>query len=372
MTKAALGIITIYTPTNPPFPEKAFFKNIIQAGKAEGIPVIVFHPNQVDFETMTVKGYSLNQDGEWITVTVPVPAYIYDRCFYNGRKYNATYKSSIIKLLGQSHIQFIGVGLKGKWQMYQAVSQHPTLSKYLPTTEIYTNPIQLKQWLMQYPSIILKPVNGSLGVGVMKVTKHHRSHLHVEGRGKDNTPFSNDFTAFPAFLRFLQSNMQKWKYLIQPYLPLKTKEGIPYDLRIMVQKNASGKWITTGKAIRMGAKHSITSNLHGGGSAISFEQFSQQHYTPSEIDHITAHLSIIEKQLPEYLEKAHGPLVELGIDVGIDTSRKVWLIEVNSKPGRQIFEQLHDTESIIQSQLNPLYYAKYLMQKAQQTQYKNI
>lgn len=364
MTKAALGIITIYTPTNPPFPEKAFFKNIIQAGKAEGIPVIVFHPNQVQFETMTVKGYTLNQDGNWITVTVPVPTYIYDRCFYNGRKYNATYKSSILKLLNQKHIQFLGIGLKGKWQMYQAVSQHPILSRYLPSTEIYTNPIQLKQWLGQYPSIILKPVNGSLGVGVMKVSKNGQSSVMVEGRGKENTPFTTNFTTFPAFVHFLQSTMQKWKYLIQPYLSLKTNEGVPYDLRIMVQKNASGKWITTGKAIRLGAKNSITSNLHGGGSAVSFEQFSEVQYSSSEKEYINAHLSILEKYLPEYLEKAHGPLVELGIDVGIDTSRKVWLIEVNSKPGRQIFEQLHDKESIIHSQLNPLYYAKYLMQKA--------
>lgn len=364
MNQATLGIMTIYTPTNPPFPEKAFFRNIIQAGKAEGISVIVFHPNQVQFDTLTVKGYTLNQHGQWITITIPVPAYIYDRCFYNGRKYNAIYKSSILKLLGQRHIRFLGIGLKGKWQMYQAVSQHPSLSRYLPSTEIYASPSQLKKWLQEYSSIILKPVNGSLGVGVMKVTQKERSCLHVEGRGKGNIPFTTDFTSFPAFLDFLQSNMQKWKYLIQPYLSLSTKEGVPYDLRIMVQKNGSGTWMTTGKAIRMGAKNSITSNLHGGGSAISFKQFSQQHYTSSEAEHINTHLSILETLLPEYLERAHGPLLELGIDVGIDTSRKVWLIEVNSKPGRQIFEQLHDQESIIQSQLNPLYYAKYLMQKA--------
>lgn len=363
MTKAALGIMTIYTPTNPPFPEKAFFKNLIQAGKAEGIPVIVFYPNRVNFQAMTVKGYTLNPAGKWMATTSPVPAYIYDRCFYNGKKYNAAYKSSILKLLQQKHIQFLGVGLKGKWQMYQAVSQHPILSKYLPATEIYADPNQLRQWLNQYSSIILKPVNGSLGVGVMKVTKMENLSLRVEGRGKENSPFTSDFTSFQNFIRFLKSNMQNWKYLIQPYLSLTTKEGVPFDVRLLVQKNSSGKWLTTGKAIRMGAKHSITSNLHGGGTAISFEKFSKQNYSSSQMDNISIHLSIIEKLLPEYLEKVHGPLLELGIDAGIDASGKVWLIEVNSKPGRQIFEQLKDKETTIQSQLNPLYYAKYLMQK---------
>ena len=63
MTNPTLGIMTVYTPTHPPFPEKAFFKALFQIGQREEIPVIVFYPNQVDFTTRKVRGYSLNDTG---------------------------------------------------------------------------------------------------------------------------------------------------------------------------------------------------------------------------------------------------------------------------------------------------------------------
>ena len=52
--------------------------------------------------------------------------------------------------------------------MFEAVSQHPELRKFLPPTEIYSTVDQLKRWLDRFPSIILKPINGSLGMGVLK------------------------------------------------------------------------------------------------------------------------------------------------------------------------------------------------------------
>ena len=126
------------------------------------------------------------------------------------------------------------------------------------------------------------------------------------------------------------------------------------------EKDGTGQWTTPGKAIRIGTKSGITSNLHGGGRAYSFEKF-MKNYTPLETNLITNQMSMIETTLPKFLDQRLGPLVELGIDIGVDTDQNVWLIEVNSKPGREIFERLNEKEAILKSQSNPLYYAKYLM-----------
>lgn len=360
MTNPSLGIMTVHTPTYPPFPEKSFFKSLIQIGQREGIPVIVFHPNHVNFTTMMVKGYSLNDNGDWVTSTVPVPHYIYDRCFYMGGSYNRKYKLSVAKLLQDHSIHFLGIGLKGKWQMFEAVSQHPTLRQYLPPTEVFKTMDQLIQWLKRFPSIILKPINGSLGMGVVKVTQNGNT-LHVEGRTRNNALIRRNFSTLQAFSVFFQSYLKSWKYLLQPYLTLRNEQDIPFDVRLLVQKDGTGQWSSTGKAIRMGLKKGITSNLHGGGRAVSFERFMLTNYTHSEVKTISNHLHTLETVLPEFLEKQIGPLVELGIDVGIDSDHNVWLIEVNSKPGREIFEQLNDHDAMLKSQSNPLYYAKYLM-----------
>ena len=39
-----------------------------------------------------------------------------------------------------------------------------------------------------------------------------------------------------AFSSFFGSYVQKWKYLIQPYLTLRNSEDIPFDIRILVRK----------------------------------------------------------------------------------------------------------------------------------------
>jgi D-alanine-D-alanine ligase-like ATP-grasp enzyme len=36
-------------------------------------------------------------------------------------------------------------------------------------------------------------------------------------------------------------------------------------------------------------------------------------------------------------QHVNGPLGELGMDIGVDRSGRVWLFEVNAKPGRHIF-----------------------------------
>ncbi|RXT04807.1 YheC/YheD family protein [Ammoniphilus sp. CFH 90114] len=360
MENSALGIMTVHAPGKPPFPERVFFRRLIERGQKEGISVIVFHPTAIHFETQKLNGFTLDQKGKWQTITAPIPPFIYDRCFYLGTKYNRTYKPQIDRLLSLKGIRFLGVGLKGKWQMYQLVKNHPTLASYLPPTERVENLDQIQSWLQRYPSIILKPMSGSLGIGVMKASKSN-SAIIVEGRGKNNVPFRKSFKSFQSFCTFFKSRIERWKYLIQPYLTLKTQHGVPFDVRLLVQKDGTGQWVTTGSAIRMGQSKSITSNLHGGGKAFSFHQFLEQYYTPVQAEKINSKIAIIERTLPKYLEKHHGPLVEIGIDIGIDSDQNVWLIEVNSKPGRQIFEQLQDKEAVLKSQLSPLYYAKYLM-----------
>lgn len=361
MIHPTLGIMTIYTPTTPPFPEKNFFKKMIEVGGQEGIPVIVFYPNQIDFSERTVKGFTLNPSGEWVRTTGPIPSYVYDRCFYTGSTYNRNYRKSVLKLLQDKSVHFLGIGLKGKWQMYETVSKHPDLKPFLPPTEVYSSVDQLKQWLERFSSIILKPINGSLGIGVLRVTQNNQS-LYVEGRGIKNGLLKKTFTSLRTFATFFGTYAQKWKYLIQPYLTLRSNGDIPFDIRLLVQKDGSGQWTTTGKAIRLGSKSGITSNLHGGGNAYPFEKFMSKNYSASESAIIAKQMHTIETSLPQYLDHRLGPLVELGIDIGIDTNQKVWLIEVNSKPGREIFERLNEKEAILKSKVTPLYYAKYLMQ----------
>ncbi|OGX68319.1 MAG: hypothetical protein A2189_00140 [Paenibacillus sp. RIFOXYA1_FULL_44_5] len=144
---------------------------------------------------------------------------------------------------------------------------------------------------------------------------------------------------------------------------MQTDEGRTYDVRILVQKNNIGLWQLTGMAARIGKLGSITSNLHGGGSAYELLPVLQKQFEDKQAGEIMKSLSQLAMRIPLILEQYHGRLAELGIDIGIDPFGKLWIIEVNSKPGHSSFSHFSDPSVSRSSISNPIHYAGYLLNK---------
>ena len=97
-----------------------------------------------------------------------------------------------------------------------------------------------------------------------------------------------------------------------------------------------------GTAVRRGKSGNVTSNLHGGGTAEELLPFLIKEFGQEKSLQIHCTLLEIATQIPAILEQHHGRLAELGIDLGIDSSGDVWILEANSKPGRSAFTRLSD------------------------------
>jgi glutathione synthase/RimK-type ligase-like ATP-grasp enzyme len=351
-----LGIMAICHGSN--FMEKAYYRKLTLVGRRLGMRVFVFSPRQVDFGRRMVVGYRY-QGGVWTKGTFPLPQVIYDRVFL-GPSYRQ-YKPFIDKLQNDPEIVFLGRGLTGKWQVYQILSKSPELSKWLPETNLYTFPALLSL-LQRDGAAVIKPIAGTHGIGVVRIV-HADGKYVATGRNQQNKPFQRICRSTEELQRFAGSFTAGRKFLVQTYLALLTPDGMPYDVRVLVQKNSRGEWETTGKAVRMGDKNSITSNLHGGGKAMPLSSFLARYIPEENQTEIEREMDQLIKLLPPFLEQYHGRLVELGIDVGIDTEGNVWIIEVNSKPGRTVFRYIEDREARIRSVTQPVSYAHYLMKE---------
>ncbi|GAA4711961.1 YheC/YheD family protein [Brevibacillus fulvus] len=351
-----LGIMAICN--GPHFLEKAYYKKLTLIGRKLGIRVFVFSPRHVDFEARQVTGFAYRQ-GIWQRKTFPLPQVIYDRVFI-GPHYRQ-YKPFIEKLQNDPEITFLGRGLSGKWQVYKILSQSPELEKWLPETHPFSF-VRLRDMLERYDAAVIKPMAGTHGRSVIRIAKSENKY-EVSGRDRQNQPMQKIFKTSRGMQLFLKNFTAGRKFLLQPYLHLHTPDGTPFDVRVLVQKNGIGQWQTTGKAVRAGDKTSITSNLHGGGRALPLSDFLAEYYTEEQQQAIEEELDQIIEQLPPFLEEYHGRLVELGIDIGIDTDGQVWIIEVNSKPGRTVFRQINDQKARLRSLTQPVSYAHYLMKE---------
>jgi len=219
--------------------------------------------------------------------------------------------------------------------------------------------------LRKYPIVYLKPISGTGGRGILRIEKLKNGMLLVEGRNLERKIIQARRITLAGLNTFLSTwNLSSRRYIAQQGIQLKLDNGRVHDYRMLVQKNEEGKWQVTGCAGRVGARGSVTANLHGGGKAVAMQTLLQE-WMKDE-----AAIASIKKEAErfgigaaQHLEKTFGSLCELAFDIAIDRDGHIWMIEVNPKPAREVFFQAGETEVYQNAIVNPLKYALWCIKK---------
>lgn len=107
-----------------------------------------------------------------------------------------------------------------------------------------------------------------------------------------------------------------------------------------------------------GCRKSVTSNLHGGGQAIAMNRLMKQWIDDDDLRaeiNTTAEKFGIE--VASFLEDTYGDLCELALDLAIDRSGRIYLLEVNPKPAREVFARIGERDIYYKAITQPLEYA---------------
>ena len=343
-----------------PFAEGAYFKGLIRAARSLSMQAFVFCPLDVDWVGRSIHGYTCRpQTGVWVSRQYPFPDVVYDRLFPpSGPMYQAMFNAKR-RLLRQRGVRSFGRVLNGKWEVYRALGR-TDLSYSVPET-YPLNVRSLRLLLGRHKFVFVKPDVGSQGKGILKVTRTSQG-LHCQGRDLNNRQYSVTARSLPEVVNIAFHNSKRRRLLAQQGLSLNHFRGSTFDVRAVVQKNESGEWQLTGSAARVGRRGSITSNLHGGGRALHTDRVIKDLF-PEEAEKIMTEIGELAVKIPAALDQQLGRFGELGLDFGVDTQGKVWLIEANSKPGRTVFLRIRERELRRNSILRPMQYAKFLAQR---------
>ena len=319
-----------------------------RAAKAENAELLFFSPSCVDFEKRKINGL-IFKDGKWRRVQERFPDVIYNA----GSPVKLANSQDIIDRL-KNEIPFTTHSVGHKMSVYKRLKKAGTFSDYLIPSIMIPSSKELFTFISQYPTLIFKPVDGHQGQGVTYVEMLSNNYLV---KYNDQQFFYND----SQLKQFVSNRLAEKQYLAQPYIHSRTKNGIPFDLRLHVQKNGQGQWIITLMYARISRNQSIVTNLSSGGYRMPIEKFLR-HYDPFNMDsrkrqlesfalHLAQHLD--DLQIENYCEH----LDELGIDIGIDEKNKIWIYEVNWRPGlpHALYGKTNYERTMIQ-------YAKYLSQ----------
>lgn len=334
-----------------------FYTECHLAAESQGVRMFIFAPGDLLLQAKEVNGW-MNVNGHWKRTVCPLPDVIYNRITSRRIETQESLQQSLRQLKKRQHVKMFNEQFLDKWQVHRALSRDAGVRFILPETKTYEKSTQLKEMLRCYPIVYIKPVNGSLGQGVIRLTlRGTRCHMQY-------TTLNGTMTKLNVSLQEISRQMVRRirynPYLIQQGLPLITSLGRNIDFRALVQKNGRGKWSVTSIVGRIAGDTNIVSNLARGGTVATVPHILKQ------VDPGQPKPTL--KQLRQYaLAVAHaferqvkGHFAELGIDLAVDRQGKVWLLEINSKPSKTDDAVANPTLAIRPSVHKTMHYTRFI------------
>ncbi len=360
-----IGILTNFLPNKKEFSPKSLQAELIfliNIGKTLPAQVFIFTPQSINWANNTTRGYIYKQlspdKGIWVPSIYPLPDVVYDRISNRSSESKKINRNTKKKLMELPYIKYFNPFFLNKWKVHQMLITEPRLHAHLPETR-QLNIKNLNEMLAKYRTLYLKPGNGSLGKGIIKVDRAENGVLHytiyktgkVRGRAND----------VQEFWQKTKTYRKSRSYIVQQGIDFATYKGSNFDIRIIYQKNAQGEWQISKKFARIASRGSSISNLSSGGRAEkNTKVFRYLYKKQGLIEEINAQIKELCRTVALTLEKNSQAIFgELGLDIGMDEKGKPWLIEVNSKPRKTTETEF--SQAIVRNTFKrPLQYAIHL------------
>lgn len=363
MRNRTIGILTWRSGTK--FAEPVYFRHMIKEGKELGATVFLFSPDDVFEAKRQIRGFVPAVDGGWTSKWFGWPDIVIDRYRYYPKPKHKNYLSFRKRPL----FNYANSRFSSKWNVYQVLAQDEPMRRWLPETSAFSKE-QFLQMIDKYPVIYVKPNNGTGGRSIVRI-KQVNGEYQLMGRSKhDNRKVIEQVKGKTQLLKWVERWIEDEKlenefFLVQQGLDLNLVPNRTVDMRLLIQKDEFGVWKITGAGVRVGGEKSSTSNLHGGGKAVDAVAFLTPRFGTEKTKQILENCVQLAYRLVHVVENHYGRMIEFGLDIGIDVDGRVWLIEQNPKPGRDIFRGLKQTARYRQAVKRPLQYALYLLEADQ-------
>jgi glutathione synthase/RimK-type ligase-like ATP-grasp enzyme len=344
--------------------QEKVFRKLLDAAHLEQVFGYVLSPLEIDWSKDFAWGYFYQQKNEtgseWKRTKLPLPNVIYNQISSRKFEKRPQVQEAIKRLRNLLAHRFFNPEYFDKWQVHRWLLKDAATAEYVPESMRVTKAASIAALLQRYGSVYLKPIHGSLGIGILKLTQLPDGRIQYQLKQKSS--IVQGYAKGVAQALKLAISGKKVRYMIQRGLPLMTYKGRPFDLRVLVQKDGEGKWSRTKLFARIAKQGDFTSNLTTGGDAKPIRELLQELiHDQAKVNQIMKDVKTCIKLIPASIERQSDSILgELGLDLGIDMNGKVWVIEVNAKPWKKT-ETVHGNPVLVDRAFQrPMAFARYL------------
>ncbi len=265
---------------------------------------------------------------KWISLPCPRPQAVYNR-IPNRVLERSGLARRAKTLLDRQGIPMFNPDYFNKAELYRILKKNG-LQQYVPDTAEGLQPEVVKSFLRRYAAVYLKPVDGSVGQGIMHV-EHEGGTFRLRALVKHGMSHDCTCASWPELWREIQHHRLKGSYVVQQAIDRITWQERPCDFRILAQKN-EGHWELTGMGVRVAGPTAIATHVPNGGSIVQATK-ALEHAFPRSAEAVKVSLEQTTIRCVSAID-AHfqGKLGEMSLDLGVDPAGRVWFFEANAKP----------------------------------------
>jgi|CZCB01.1.fsa_nt_gi hypothetical protein len=319
--------------------------NIERFISLDGGQVMIFKQG-VNIDKKLIPGLLL-QGNKWTKSYLPLPDVVYNQCYSEQRPFI----NKLEQKIGKRKV-FNYVTAFDKWEIHKVLLKGG-LGKFLPRTYRYERH-DIITLLHKEKKLILKPRKGNQGKNIFLFQQSYLRELQLfEYSFKANLTFAT----VEKFKKYMDEKIVKHgPYLMQQKINIVKLNNQIFDLRILLQKDETGKWRITGDLSRLAVKDffitNVCSEIYRAEDIMEMARIKPQNL----IDDLHQ-LSLFAAKL---LEDHFYMLGEICVDFALDEEGNLWIIEVNGKPDKNLFFYLKDEQLLKRLYSAPFKYAYFL------------
>lgn len=321
------------------------FLELLNTAAEEGVTAYIVTQDDLDLSAKKIKGYTYNAaKKKWVKGDHPFPHVVYNRIPYRKFEQLPEVQTLIQQCLSHPEIRFFNPSFFSKWSLFEWLRDSRLTRNNIPETVKLSNVTEFSRLVRTHRIVYLKPIKGKAGKGIMKIQRLEgnkaKNGIYQLTYQDGNGTVSNEYDSLTRLYESVKQHMNEKEYIAQQGISLARTGGRPFDLRVLVQKNAKGEWRISGIGARVAGVSSITTHVPRGGSIDDPEKLLRTVFGPTSGKSILRDAKSTAILLATQIEKGSGyNLGEMSMDLGVDKTGKLWFFEANSKPMK--FDEPH-------------------------------
>jgi glutathione synthase/RimK-type ligase-like ATP-grasp enzyme len=228
---------------------------------------------------------------------------------------------------------------RNKWLKYRFMKSSSTLKSHIPRTYRLT---RSACWSLidKYKRIIIKPIGGKRGQGVIQVTKlkNRRYEIHMENR-------KFRLIGYRYTYKYLKKITGNRGYMVQRWIHRAKINYRPFDMRVIVQRRKnSSHWEVTGEVAKVAGKGYIVSNIERSrGTVLQVSTaIMKSNIKKRSVSKLQRKLDKVAVLSAKRLSRIFPHQRIYGLDMALNRKGRVWVIEANLYPAMSHFQKLQD------------------------------